>query len=424
MKGRYIKKSFHSQLLSYLIITLLISLFTHLTVLYGMEYIKTPVFYSSDYDAHNKLLASLPKEDETYNEYKIQIAFSTNYPGFSDHGHSGLEKTALIIDAETNELIASNDFTLPGNKLLRKFKEDPHLYINLIPDKYKNDQTEKINYFRYENIKISKPFNMSGKNVRLLTVMRVNYYSYFLKYILPIDIIMIVTSISLSAVLTYQKKTKEYEDDYRRNIINSLSHDLKTPLTIISGCAESLKENINPDKREFYENTILENAKYSEIIINDALELSRSEKGFVKPEFSELEVNELFREIWKKYELTAKEKNIVFTIAGSKVLKCDKKLITQMFENIISNAVKYTDNNGTIDVSVKDQIISVSNTFSGKIDTDIKKLTEPFTRGTKERAGRNGSGLGLAIAKNIADAHKYKLSVDVKEKRFIIKIKT
>ena len=106
-----------------------------------------------------------------------------------------------------------------------------------------------------------------------MTVMRVRFYSYFLKYLLPVDIVLVVCSIAAALVLAFQKNTKNIQDDYRRSIINSLSHDLKTPLTIISGSAESLKENVNPEKREFYENAIIENVRYTESIINDALEL-------------------------------------------------------------------------------------------------------------------------------------------------------
>ena len=203
---------------------------------------------------------------------------------------------------------------------------------------------------------------------------------------------------------------------------SSLSHDLKTPLTIISGSAESLKENVNPEKREFYENAIIENVRYTESIINDALELSRTEKGVLKPVFEKNEISEIIREVCKKYEYLLSEKGISINISGTAVLKCDRRLFSQMLENIISNAVKYSDQSGTVDISLNRNCITVSNTFSGRIDTDIKKLTGPFTRGTKERSGRNGSGLGLAIAKNIADIHRYKICIDVKDKRFLVKI--
>ena len=206
-------------------------------------------------------------------------------------------------------------------------------------------------------------------------------------------------------------------------MINSLSHDLKTPLTIISGCAENLKENVDPEKREFYEDAIIENAKYTEKIINDALELSRSENNSKAPEFEKFELRPMAEEIIKKYEVPASERSVTVNITGNSSVKADRKMINQLLENLISNAVKYTDENGSIDIKFEPKCFTVTNDFTGKITTDIDRLREPFVRGTSERSGRNGSGVGLAIVSNIIETHRYKMGIGLNEGRFSVTVK-
>lgn len=429
MKGRYSKGSFLNLLLKKSIIPVLVAIMAHCLIYGAFVKYKMPFFHSNDSLLYLELKNELNQIDMNtgFDTDRINDLFELYYPNGWDYGHTGLEKTALIIDCDTKEILVSNDFTLPENELLREYKSNSESYLNRI------NQIERIcdpafgnleekSIIGYNNYNLSDVFYIGGRGVRLMTVMRVRFYSYFLKYLLPADIVLAVCSIAAALVLAFQKNTKNIQDDYRRSIINSLSHDLKTPLTIISGSAESLKENVNPEKREFYENAIIENVRYTESIINDALELSRTEKGVLKPVFEKCEISEIIREVCKKYEYLLSEKGISINISGTAVLKCDRRLFSQMLENIISNAVKYSDQAGSVDISLNRNCITVSNTFSGRIDTDIKKLTEPFTRGTKERSGRNGSGLGLAIAKNIADIHRYKICIDVKDKRFFVKI--
>lgn len=192
----------------------------------------------------------------------------------------------------------------------------------------------------------------------------------------------------------------------------------------MSGCAENLKENVDPEKREFYEDAIIENSKYAEKIINDALELSRSENDCQKPEFKKFELRPMAEGICKMYEVPAAERGITITINGDSVIKADPRMMNQLLENLITNAIKYTDDYGKIDINFEPKSFSVTNDFTGKIETDINKLREPFVRGTSDRSGRKGSGVGLAIVSNIVRAHKFKMNIDLKDGRFSVLIKT
>ena len=423
MKGRYQKERFGKILFKRLIIPFLVAFIAHCVIYAVFLKFKIPYFRSNDSIAHVNLVEQL-EYDPDYNQ-----AFMLYYPGY-DYGHSGIDKTALVLDSKTKEIIACDEFTLPDNKVLASYLEDS--------GKYKEDLekvTENLNFsakrgnledssifgMKYYNISTGK--NVDGRNVTIFTVMRVNYYLYFFKYIFPVDLVLFFSAFSVSLALTFQKKKIDFKDEYRRAVINSLSHDLKTPLTIISGCAENLKENVDPEKREFYEDAIIENAKYTEKIINDALELSRSENNSKAPEFEKFELRPMAEEIIKKYEVPASERRVTVNITGNSSVKADRKMINQLLENLISNAVKYTDENGSIDIKFEPKCFTVTNDFTGKITTDIDRLREPFVRGTSERSGRNGSGVGLAIVSNIIETHRYKMGIGLNEGRFSVTVK-
>jgi hypothetical protein len=392
MKGRYQKERFEKKLFKSLIIPFLAAFLAHCVIYGAFLKLKIPFFSFNDEIAHNNLVEQIEYDGD------YDLAFTLWYPGY-DYGHSGLEKTALVLDSDTLEIIACNEITLPDNKTLSSYLEDSERYKK---DILRNPEyLEKITIFGMSIYSKSTAKLPDETHKLVYTVMKVNYYMYFFKYIFPVDLVLFFSALSASLVLTFRREKVDFEDEYRRSVINSLSHDLKTPLTIMSGCAENLKENVDPEKREFYEDAIIENAKYSEKIINDALELSRSENSCKKPEFKKFELRPMAEGICKMYEVPAAERGITITINGDSTIKADPRMMNQLLENLITNAIKYTDDNGKIDINFEPKYFSVTNDFTGKIETDINKLSEPFVRGTSDRSGRKGSGVGLAIVSNI-----------------------
>ena len=415
MEGRYQKERTGKIFFKRLIIPFLVAFIAHCVIYGAFLKLKMPYFITSDTIAHDNLVIQL-ENDGDYN-----LAFTLCYPGY-DYGHSGLEKTALVLDSDTMEIIASNEITLPDNRTLSSYLEDPERYKKDF--RTYNGNASKFDHFGLTNYYTSSGKLPDGRNVLVFTVMKVNYYMYFFKYIFPVDLVLFFSALSASLVLTFRKEKIDFKDEYKRSVINSLSHDLKTPLTIMSGCAENLKENVDPEKREFYEDAIIENSKYAEKIINDALELSRSENDCQKPEFKKFELRPMAEGICKMYEVPAAERGITITINGDSVIKADPRMMNQLLENLITNAIKYTDDYGKIDINFEPKSFSVTNDFTGKIETDINKLSEPFVRGTSDRSGRKGSGVGLAIVSNIVRAHKFKMNIDLKDGRFSVLIKT
>lgn len=355
---------------------------------------------------------------DEYNQDSLNELFQA-YQEFGGHKQKGVERAAMLLTHDGEEIIASGN---SDNRLAEKmYSEHSILSYDMMVDERSvpADSPNTVLLLRQEDIKIA------DKDYRLLTAFSVNLFEYCFNYFLLTDVLLFVFAAVMITVMSNREYMRNCQDDYRRNIINSLSHDLKTPLTIISGCAENLKENVEPEKREYYENSIIENAAYTNKLINDALELTRSEDGLINPDIEKCSASEIVSEIWKKYDLNAASRGISLSMSGESILKGDRTGLAQMFENLISNAVKYTDDNGSVRINLSPSDIIIENDFSGKIDADIKKLTEPFVRGSKERAGMNGSGLGLSIAENIALHHRYKLKInhDVQNRKFKVNIK-
>ncbi len=454
MKGRYKRKSFGELLIKRLILPFAAAFAAHCVLYWTFTEYKTPFFRVNDLDSFNIIMNMFREPADEFDRDRAEEVFQLYYPGY-DFGHSGIEQTAVIVDADTNEILASDDFTLASNKTLQEYTENPGKCtekMNETDQKVKSvyniseniffyeryDQSEtsagaKLRYLHesmekktvsgYELRRLSSAVTAGSRKIRVMTETKINYYGYFFKYLFPADVVMFSAALTVSLLLAFQKNSENIREEYRRSVINSLSHDLKTPLTIISGCAENLRENVNPEKREFYENAIIENAEYTKSIINDALELTRSEKDIAVPERSRFEISPVVHELWKKYEFTASERGLTIGISGDATVKADRKMMTQLLENLISNAVKYADSDTEIDVKLSPKCITVSNVFSGKITEDINRLTEPFVRGTAERSGRNGSGVGLAIVKNIAGIHGYRVNVTYSGGRFTVYVK-
>ena len=225
----------------------------------------------------------------------------------------------------------------------------------------------------------------------------------------------------LTAYRRYRKYCTQYSiDEHRRNMTNALAHDLKSPLTAIHGYAENLKENIHSEKREYYADAVLENVRYMNEIITNTLDLAKletSEKGIKK---EKIDITALTEKLFEKYSLNIKNRNITVEISGNLTVSADKAMMSRAVENLISNAVKFTDDGGKITVSATEKSLVISNTFTGNVDKE--NIEAAFGKSDESRSNRKGSGLGLSIVKNIAALHKFRFETEAKDGIFTAKI--
>lgn len=226
----------------------------------------------------------------------------------------------------------------------------------------------------------------------------------------------------ISSKITYAGLKAHYDmEDYRKTLMNTMAHDLKSPLMSISGYAENLKESVHAEKREHYATSIMENVDHMNRIISDILSLSKTEDGNVVLNKTELNVEGLISECLKKYELQMSERKLQSVINGSLTLRADKTLFTEALDNLIGNAVKYADSESVIIITLDKKSIGIINQCKAEFD-DVKGLLKPFVTGNENRSNKGGSGLGLAIAKNIMDLHKFRLNINCENNTFETKI--
>ncbi len=237
--------------------------------------------------------------------------------------------------------------------------------------------------------------------------------------VICISMLIICTVVSLVRAyrISLVYKAHYAMEDYRRDMTNTLAHDLKTPLMAISGCAEMLNEGLPAEKQQHYSSMIMENVRYMDNMITNVLELSKTE-SITELKREKLDIRETAQTAADKYSIMAQERDIALRVKGEGTVNADRLLMTQAVDNLISNAVKYASPGSTIDISVSESSLTVQNSFEVGIDVTADELFKPFVKGDSSRSGQKGSGLGLSIVKNICDRHGFVCTLHVEDGTF------
>jgi signal transduction histidine kinase len=213
----------------------------------------------------------------------------------------------------------------------------------------------------------------------------------------------------LALRLEEAKKESAYLDRLRDDFISSMSHELKTPVTVIKSSTEALQQGlIAKETRQSYYDVLYQEISLLERLIQDLTDLNvlRNEKYPLQQE--ELNVFDVLRDAVRSQRLLAREKDITLEdkIAEETLyFQGDYARIRQMFVIVINNAIKYSEPGSQvrIDFSGSDKVLSIMNWGKELRPESLSRIFEPFYRdkNTKEK----GVGLGLSIAKEIADRH-------------------
>ena len=212
-------------------------------------------------------------------------------------------------------------------------------------------------------------------------------------------------------------------DNMRKEFVADVSHELKTPITSIMGYSDTLLEcEYDEETRKKFLTVISSEARRMAKLVTDLLTLSRYDNKKVTQEVTSFELGELVKKCQEKlrFEIEKKGHNVeCFVTASVPPVIADKYGIERVILNILSNAIKYTPDNGTIKVYVgfvyNDAYIKVIDNGIGIPESDLTRIFERFYRVDKARSRElGGTGLGLSIAKEILD--KNKGSIDIKSK--------
>ena len=212
-------------------------------------------------------------------------------------------------------------------------------------------------------------------------------------------------------------------DNMRKEFVADVSHELKTPITSIMGYADTLIEGEYDDEtRGKFLSVISTEARRMARLVTDLLTLSRYDNKKVETDVTSFDLGDLVKRCLEKlkFEIEKKGHNVeCFVTASVPPIVADKYGIERVVLNILSNAIKYTPDNGTIKVYVgfvyNDAYIKVIDNGIGIPESDLTRIFERFYRVDKARSRElGGTGLGLSIAKEILD--KNKGSIDIKSK--------
>ncbi|MBM7584921.1 two-component system phosphate regulon sensor histidine kinase PhoR [Bacillus pakistanensis] len=219
--------------------------------------------------------------------------------------------------------------------------------------------------------------------------------------------------------ITELKKLEQMRKDFVANV----SHELKTPITSIKGFSETLLDGAMHDQKalESFLTIILKESDRLQSLIQDLLELSKIEKQGFEMSFQPVDLSQIISEVVAILEGKAQEKeiSIIFKPISSSVAEVDSYRIKQVFINLITNAISYTPNGGTVEVKMTQGnekiVITVADNGIGIEPEEIPRIFERFYRVDKARSRNSGgTGLGLAIVKHLIEAHKGTIEVTSK----------
>ena len=259
--------------------------------------------------------------------------------------------------------------------------------------------------------KISKPIeNMNEKALKLANG---NYNFQF-------DNNSNITEIdTLASTLNYAKKELEHTDELRRDLMANVSHDLKTPLTMIKGYAEMIRDlnYDNEEKRNANLNVIIEETERLNILVEDILTLSKIQANKDTLNKEDFDLVELINNIIKRYSIYKETEGYNFEIntPNKLIINADKKKIEQVIYNLINNAINYTGDDNKIIINIfqdKKIRVEIKDTGKGIKEEDLPHIWEKYYH-SKKKHKRNviGTGIGLSIVKTILESHKFKYGV-------------
>lgn len=244
------------------------------------------------------------------------------------------------------------------------------------------------------------------------------FYMIFIGVILDI----LLTAI-LSVSTYYNRKVVYLTYDYRRKVTNAMAHDLKSPLMIISGNIQNIMLRPHDEDEQHFLENILDTTNYMDRTINKSLELFELEgKGNDFVVLNETGLKELFIKNMEKYQSVIGEAKLNIQISGELNAKADEALMEKIYDNLISNIIRYAKKGSKVDIEFLEKHIVMRNEMEKELGIEPEELVQPFVKGDKSRGGQSGSGLGLSIVKQLCELQGFSLKIEIKDKEFELTI--
>lgn len=231
----------------------------------------------------------------------------------------------------------------------------------------------------------------------------------------------------LAKTLNYTKNELIKTDELRRDLMANVSHDLKTPLTMIKAYAEMSTDlhSDNKEKQKEDMKIIINETNRLTTLVNDILILSKMQSDIEELNIESFDLVELTNNILKSYSYLKELENYNFIFKHNKkkiILKADKQKIEQAIYNLINNAINYTGDDNKIYITITDKNniirVEIKDTGKGIKKEDLPYIWDKYYK-NKKKHKRNliGTGLGLSIVKNILEKHNFNYGVTTKENK-------
>lgn len=213
-------------------------------------------------------------------------------------------------------------------------------------------------------------------------------------------------------------------EQLRREFTANVSHELKTPLTSISGFAEMMINGVPDDIAADFARSIYDEAQRLIVLVGDIIKLSELDENSAQLERERVDLRELSEEVAKRLDFAAENKNVAVTVIGNAQITGVRKILDEIIFNLCDNAIKYNKNGGSADIVISSDTekhtvtLTVRDTGIGILGYAQNRIFERFYRVDKGRSkSAGGTGLGLAIVKHGAACHNAEIRLKSEENK-------
>lgn len=224
---------------------------------------------------------------------------------------------------------------------------------------------------------------------------------------------------ALAKTLTTASEEIEKTEKLRRDFLANVSHDLRTPLTIVKAYAERVRDISYRDeqKRNEHCKVIIDEVDRLTDLVNDILELSKLQSGTVQPEKTKVDLSYIAKTVMERFSILQEQGySLSLVYDENAIVDCDAQMIEQVMYNLVGNAVSYTGEDKTVKVTVKKEenkvIVRVTDTGKGIAPSEKDKVWDRYYRASQTKRAVKGSGIGLSIVKSLLIAHDAEYGID------------